>query len=183
MSQRYTNPLGVTMEACVMCGFCERYGCEHRAEASPQTTVLPALLKSDRFELGTQSQVLRVNLDKDGGNATGVTYIHAAGEEIFQPAALVIVSTFALNNVRMLLLSGIGKPYDPATGAGVVGRNYTYQTVSGACVFCDEDVDSSTTRISPLCLPITVWCAPIFGTLRCVHPSRVLSNVYNFERL
>ena len=140
MSQRYTNPLGVTMEACVMCGFCERFGCEHKAKASPQTTVLPVLLKSDRFELRTQAQVLRVNLDKDGGQATGVTYVNAAGEEIFQPAALVIVSTFAFNNVRMMLLSGIGKPYDPATGTGVVGRNYTYQTVSGAYVFYDEDV-------------------------------------------
>ncbi len=49
-----------------MCGFCERYGCEHKAKASPQATVLPALLKSDRFELRTQAQVLRVELDKDG---------------------------------------------------------------------------------------------------------------------
>ena len=144
MSQRYTNPLGLTMEACVMCGFCERFGCEHKAKASPQTTVLPALLKNDRFELRTQAQALRVELDKDGKQATGVTYVNAAGEELFQPAALVIISTFSFNNVRMLLLSGIGKPYDPATGKGVVGRNYTYQTMSGAYVFYDQNV-----RINP----------------------------------
>ena len=52
------------------------------------------------------------------------------GREFEQPAKLVIVGMFALNNVRMLLLSGIGKPYDPATGKGVVGRNYAYQTTS-----------------------------------------------------
>jgi gluconate 2-dehydrogenase alpha chain len=34
-------------------------------------------------------------------------------------------------NVRMMLLSGIGKPYDPATGQGTVGRNYCYQTQGG----------------------------------------------------
>ena len=48
---------------------------------------------------------------------------------------------FALNNVRMLLLSGIGTPYDPATGKGVVGRNYAYQTTSGVQVFFDESVE------------------------------------------
>ena len=29
-----------------------------------------------------------------------------------------------LINVRLMLLSGIGKPYDPQSGQGVVGRNY-----------------------------------------------------------
>ena len=33
--------------------------------------------------------------------------------EFFQPADLVILSSFQTNNVRMMLLSGIGKPYDP----------------------------------------------------------------------
>jgi gluconate 2-dehydrogenase alpha chain len=37
-----------------------------------------------------------------------------------------------------MLLSGIGKPYNPATGDGVVGRNYAYQIGSGATVFFDE---------------------------------------------
>ncbi len=72
--------------------------------------------------------------------ATGVTYIDAAGREFEQPASLVITSTFAINNVRMLLLSGIGAPYDPATGRGVVGRNYAYQTMSSVASFFDEDI-------------------------------------------
>ena len=41
-------------------------------------------------------------------------------------------------NVRLLLLSGIGKPYDPATGEGVVGRNYAYQTVSDVSLFFED---------------------------------------------
>ena len=46
---------------------------------------------------------------------------------------------FAINNVRMLLLSGIGAPYDPATGRGVVGRNYAYQTMSSVASFFESD--------------------------------------------
>src|SRR3546814_13749316 len=40
-----------------------------------------------------------------------------------------------------MLLSGIGMPYDPATGDGAVGKNYTYQTMTGVTVFFDEDVN------------------------------------------
>ena len=64
----------------------------------------------------------------DGKRATGVTYVDANGEEWEQPADIVLVCAYRLFNVRMMLLSGIGKPYDPASGKGAVGRNYAYQT-------------------------------------------------------
>ena len=67
-----------------------------------------------------------------------------AGREFEQPAGLVVLPAYALGNVHLMLLSGIGKPYDPATGKGVVGRNYAYQIGSGATVFFDE-----TTWINP----------------------------------
>ena len=116
LSQPYTNPEGMKLNACVFCGFCERYACEHYAKSVPQTVILPVLLANPNFELRTGCQVQRINLDSTKKHATGVTYIDAAGREFEQPASLVITSTFAINNVRMLLLSGIGKPYDPATG-------------------------------------------------------------------
>ncbi|HEY4039988.1 MAG TPA: GMC family oxidoreductase, partial [Burkholderiaceae bacterium] len=141
LSQPYTNPEGVKLGACMYCGFCERFACEHYAKASPQTVILPVLLKNPNFELRTGCQVQRINLDSTRKNATGVTYIDAAGREFEQPASLVITSLFALNNVRMLLLSGIGKPFDPASNEGSVGRNYAYQTVSGALAFFDESVN------------------------------------------
>ncbi|HTV94689.1 MAG TPA: GMC family oxidoreductase [Steroidobacteraceae bacterium] len=140
LSRPYTNPEGVKLNSCVFCGFCERYACEHYAKAAPQTIILPVLLASPNFELRTGCQVQRVNLDSSKTKATGVTYFDAAGREFEQPASLVIVAAFALNNVRMLLLSGIGKPYDPASGSGVVGRNYAYQTVSSVASFFGEDV-------------------------------------------
>jgi gluconate 2-dehydrogenase alpha chain len=141
LSQPYTNPEGLSLQQCVFCGFCERYACEHYAKSSPQTIILPTLLKKPNYELRTNCQVLRINLDSTGKKATGVTYADATGTEYEQPADLVLITAFPLNNVRMLLLSGIGKPYDPRTGEGVVGRNYTYQTTGGATVFMDESIN------------------------------------------
>src|SRR3984957_9421445 len=141
LSQSYTNPEGLTMQQCVMCGFCERFACEHFAKASPQTIILPVLLKNSNYELRTNCQVLRVNLDSSGKKATGVTYVDAAGSEYEQPANLVLITAFLLNSVRMLLLSGIGQPYEPKTGEGARGRNYTYQTVGGPTVFMDEGIN------------------------------------------
>jgi gluconate 2-dehydrogenase alpha chain len=140
LSRPYTNPEGMKLNACVFCGFCERYACEHYAKSVPQTVILPVLLANPNFELRTGCQVQRINLDSTKKHATGVTYIDTVGREFEQPASLVITSTFAINNVRMLLLSGIGAPYDPATGQGVVGRNYAYQTMSSAASFFDDDV-------------------------------------------
>lgn len=141
LSQTYTNPEGMTLRACMFCGFCERYGCEHFAKSSPQTVLLPVLLQDRRFTLRTQAQVLRINLDKDRKRAVSVSYVDGAGREFEQPANLIIVGMFALNNVRLLLLSGIGQPYEAATGKGVVGRNYAYQTTSGVQVFYDQSVN------------------------------------------
>ncbi|MGN6390449.1 MAG: GMC family oxidoreductase, partial [Burkholderiaceae bacterium] len=141
MSQPYTNPEGMTLNTCMFCGYCERFGCEHYAKSSPQTILLPVLLKDKNFTLRTQCHVLRINVDKQSGQATGVTYVNGEGQEFEQPARMVILGGFALNNVRMLLLSGIGMPYDPATGKGNVGRNYAYQTTSAAQVFFDESIN------------------------------------------
>jgi gluconate 2-dehydrogenase alpha chain len=39
-----------------------------------------------------------------------------------------VLSAYALGNARLMLLSGIGRPYDPETGEGVIGRNYALNT-------------------------------------------------------
>ncbi len=134
-SRAYKNTEGVQMGACAYCGFCERFGCEMSAKGSLQTTLLPVLLKDPKFELRCNSHVLKINLDSTGKKATGVTYLDAAGNEVIQPAEMVFLTAFSLNNVHLLLLSNIGKPYDPATGQGVIGKNYTYQSGTGATVF------------------------------------------------
>ena len=75
--------------------------------------------------------------DRQARRATGVTYVDAQGRETFQPANMVALCAFAHHNPILMLQSGIGEPYDPATRQGVVGRNYTYQTMTGATVFYD----------------------------------------------
>jgi gluconate 2-dehydrogenase alpha chain len=130
-SQPFTNPYGVRLGPCNYCGFCENFGCYMYSKASPQTTILPVLLKKKNFEVRPHSHVIKVNLDSTGKKATGVTYIDAQGREVEQPADLVLLTAFQIHNVRLLLLSGIGKPYDPQTGEGVVGKNFAYQYNGG----------------------------------------------------
>jgi len=139
-SQPYTNPHGVRLGPCNLCGYCERFGCFMYSKASPQTTILPVLMRKPNFTLRTQSHVIKVNLDNTGKRATGVTYIDAQGQQVEQPADLVIVAAFQMHNVRLMLLSGIGTPYDPNTGKGVIGKNYAYQMMSNVNVFFDKDV-------------------------------------------
>src|SRR5215468_6411741 len=43
-----------------------------------------------------------------------------------------------LNNVHLMLLSGLGQPYDPVTQTGIIGRNYCYQTGLGATLFFEN---------------------------------------------
>lgn len=138
MSQPYTNPLGVTLGQCTYCGFCEKYGCGNYSKASAQTTILPVLLRNKNFELRTESEVIRINFDKEARRATSVTYMNAQGEEFEQPADLIVLSAYILNNIQMLLTSGIGTPYDPNTGQGVIGKNYAYQITSSVDVFFDD---------------------------------------------
>ena len=138
LSVAYTNPYGCSMAPCTYCGFCERFGCSNYSKSSPQTCVLPALVREPNFEARTECEVTKVTLSGDGKMATGVVYVDANGEEWEQPADLVLLCAYGLFNVRLMLLSGIGKPYDGSTGEGVVGRNYAYQTGSGATAFFDN---------------------------------------------
>ncbi|QIL80255.1 GMC family oxidoreductase [Diaphorobacter sp. HDW4A] len=133
-SEPYTNPYGVRLGPCNFCGFCEHYGCYMYSKASPQTTIMPALMKKPNFELRTRAHVLKVLMDNQAKKATGVLYVDSQGREVEQPADLVILCAYQMHNVRLLLLSGIGKPYDPQSGEGVVGKNYAYQMNGGVSV-------------------------------------------------
>jgi gluconate 2-dehydrogenase alpha chain len=136
----YKNPYGCQLGPCNFCGFCSDYGCINYSKASPQTTIMPYLARMANFELRANSHVLRVNLAADGKTATGVTYVNAQGQDVEQPASMVILAAFHLHNVRLMLSSKIGVPYDPNTGKGVVGRNFAYQVLSSVNLFFDKDV-------------------------------------------
>ena len=135
-SRPYTNPDGVRFGACEYCGFCERFGCESNAKGSPHFTVIPIALRNPNFEMRTHMWVTKVLKDSTGKKVTGVTYTNTlTGEEFEQPANIVILCAYAINNVHLMLLSQIGQPYDPVSQKGLVGKNYCYQTGAGATLF------------------------------------------------
>ena len=95
--------------ACQYCGYCQRFGCEANAKGSPHMTVIPIAMRNPNFELRTHSWVTKVLKDSDGKRVTGVTYTNVLnGEEFEQPAAMVLLCAYAINNVHLMLLSGIG---------------------------------------------------------------------------
>ncbi len=138
MTRDYMNLYKVMMGECQRGGFCSSHACAAGAKANPLTAVLPALMKKENFEMRPLCNVIKVNKDSTGKQATGVTYIDARGRTVEQPANIVVLSTYCFNNTRLLLLSGIGKPYDPVANTGVVGRNYSYQTGGKVEVFFDD---------------------------------------------
>ena len=140
MTRPYTNPYRLMLNQCVNGGYCGHFTCGMGAKATPLTAVLPALLKHPNFELRALSNAIKVNLDSGGKRAAGVTYLDARGREVEQPAELVILTSYTFNNVRLMLLSGIGTPYDPVSKRGVVGRNYAYVTYGKVALFFDDKV-------------------------------------------
>jgi gluconate 2-dehydrogenase alpha chain len=141
MSRAYTNPLGVQLAPCTYCGFCEKYGCGNYSKASPQTTILPVLMKKPNFTLRTYCEVLQVDKvgrrePRDGRHLrrrAGRALRAAGGDR--DPLRLPAVEHAADDAL------GIGEIYDPRTGEGLVGKNYTYQVMSGST--------SSSRRSSP----------------------------------
>src|ERR1700689_2994094 len=139
-SAAYVNPYGCQLGPCNFCGFCSDYGCLNYSKASLQTTIIPALLRKPNFELRVNSHVTRVNLDSTGKRAIGVTYIDAEGNEVEQPADMVILAAFHLHNIRLMLSSRIGTPFNVDTNEGVIGRNLCYQYINSVNMFWDKDV-------------------------------------------
>jgi gluconate 2-dehydrogenase alpha chain len=142
-SASYVNPYGCQMGPCNFCGFCSDYGCLNYSKASPNVNILPVLRQRKEFELRTHAHVLRVNLDSARRRATGVTYLDAQGREVEQPADLVLLCAFSLYNVHLMLISGIGQPYDPVANVGTVGRNYSYQNLNRVVLFFGQDVQAN----------------------------------------
>ena len=141
-SAPYTNPEGMTIGQCQYCGHCEFFGCEANAKASPLVCILPALLQDKKFELRSQAYVSRLVYDRPAKKVRGVVYIdRRTGEEIEQPADLVVLCAYPFNNTLLLLTAGIGEPYDPVTGKGVVGKNYCQQTNSSVTLFVDDEIN------------------------------------------
>ncbi len=142
ISTDYTNPDGISRPGCAYCGYCSGYACMIGARPQPTNVLMPILRRHSNFKIRNGAAVRRV-VHKDG-RAIGVTYVDEQGEEIMQPASIVILSAWTTHNVRLLLLSKIGEPYDPATNKGLVGKNLTHQVITSAkaMIMLDEPINS-----------------------------------------
>jgi gluconate 2-dehydrogenase alpha chain len=101
------------------------------SKAQPTNTLLPVIAKQKSVSIRALCSVRRILHEQNGKqrHAKGVVYVDSAGQEIFQPADLVILSSWTLNNTRLLLLSGIGQAYTPISCKGTLGRNLTHQVI------------------------------------------------------
>lgn len=141
LSEAYENPDGAAINACQYCGFCERFGCEYGAKSSPEVTVVPTALETGNYEIIFHANVVEVM--KEGDKVTGVRYFDTATfEEFIQPAEVVVLTSYILNNAKLLMVSKIGEQYDPATGRGTLGKNYAYQILPGASGFFEDKMNT-----------------------------------------
>src|SRR6202012_3211359 len=113
--------------------------CEANAKATPQVLLYPMLAGRKGFEVRLRCQVLDIVYDAAGKKVTGVRYIDLmSGQQYEQPADVVILGAFTMTNAKLLLTSKIGRPYDPLTNTGVVGKNFCYQANSNVALFMKD---------------------------------------------
>jgi gluconate 2-dehydrogenase alpha chain len=138
-SGNYRNPDGQRLSQCQYCGHCERFICEAHAKATPDALLYPLLQTRPNFAIRTRAQVLNIDYDRRAKRVIGVRYLDLdSGQEYEQPADIVVMAAFTMTNTRLLLLGGIGEPYDPKTLRGTVGKNFCYQTSSGVGVYFSD---------------------------------------------
>ena len=113
--------------ACNSCGFCSGWGCPTHARGGAAVSFLhDALLAGAR--LVTRAFVFRINLDKTGKRASGVSYLDEHGGRHDITADIVIVAGSAIETARLALLSEL------PDRSKQLGRNlmFHYFTVGGA---------------------------------------------------
>ena len=137
----YTNPYGVRMGPCNLCGFCERFGCFLYSKASPQTTILPILTDRPNLEVRTNAYVTRILVDNTGkiGDRGAV---HRRGWPRDRAAGgagdAVRFSVAQCSNAADV---EDRRAVRSDSGEGVVGKNFAYQFCSQVTAFFNEDVE------------------------------------------
>jgi gluconate 2-dehydrogenase alpha chain len=138
ISGGYVNQYGIGRNGCVYCGWCGglcNYPCEVGAKTSSHVTTIPAAIATGKFDMRLDSYIFRIDTD-NSGKATGVRYYDASGNVHVQPAKVVFNGIWGYNLIRLMLLSGMGVPYDPVAHTGSLGRGlangYTPATSSAS---------------------------------------------------
>jgi gluconate 2-dehydrogenase alpha chain len=125
----FVGPAAITSQpyqgrpGCVYHGYCMGAGCHVDAKSSPAVSTIPRALETGRLDLVTRAHVTTIESDADG-RVRGVNYI-LDGEELFQPAEVVLLASYTYENVRLLLLStSAAYPQGLSNNGGQVGRHY-----------------------------------------------------------
>lgn len=130
-SQAYTNQYGVTVNPCVYDGYCGGpcdYACETGAKANAAYRTIPAAIKSGNFTLVTNAYIFRLDYDTTTNLVTACRYYDAHGNIHVQPIntpGAFFNGMWGYNMIRIMLLSGVGMPYNPTAVTGSVGRGLT----------------------------------------------------------
>ncbi len=123
---------------CMQRGFCFQ-GCFFGAKWSSLYTEIPQGQATGHMELRPESQVVRIEHDRQG-KVTGVLYYDAGGRLMRQKARLVALACNSLESPRLLLNSESAMfPDGLANSSGQVGRNYMrHTTASVFASFADK---------------------------------------------
>jgi gluconate 2-dehydrogenase alpha chain len=118
-----TRPGFQDRPVCSYCGFCSGIGCHSGAKSSTDVSTIPQAMATKNLTVVTNARVFHINLGSDG-RVTGVLYLKG-GETYFQPADAVLLSAYAWENTRLLLLSqSKAFPNGLANNLGQVGKHY-----------------------------------------------------------
>lgn len=121
------NPMAILTQpykgrpACIWDGWCDA-GCPTGALANPLVVYLPRARKAGA-RISANASVTRVLTDKGGKSAIGVEYYTNQGERVIQPAEVVVLCAFTVENSRILLNSGDrNHPNGLGNSSGLLGR-------------------------------------------------------------
>ncbi|MDW6022506.1 GMC family oxidoreductase [Mesorhizobium sp. BAC0120] len=106
---------------CINIGHCG-HGCAQGAKAAVDVTYWQEAVRN-RIEVRTRCRVSRIETNEDR-MAVGAWYFDANGEEVFQPAEIVIIACNGIGTPRLLLNSACERfPNGLANSSGLVGKN------------------------------------------------------------
>jgi gluconate 2-dehydrogenase alpha chain len=119
------------LPGCQYCGFCTYNGCMVEAKGSTNYGAIPEAENTGHLKVVPLARVTKIEVDRNG-RATGVTFLKG-GRSYFQPASLVILSTYVYENTRLLLLStSKAFPHGLSNNHGQVGKHYISHMYGGA---------------------------------------------------
>ena len=125
----FQGPAAITTEVydgrppCQYHGFCNKGGCHVQAKSSTAFSTIPKAIDTGNLDLVTFARVTEIRTDVSG-KVTGVEYVKG-NEVFFQPAHVVLIASYAYENVRLLLLSKSSAfPNGLANNSDQVGKHY-----------------------------------------------------------